>query len=359
MPERSPRRGPRWAATARYTTLLMILVAAVVMAMLLAVSLGAVRVPLSETWRIIAHHVLPGSVTPTFTVIEDRIVWDFRMPRALLGIFVDAGLAIVGAVLQAVVRNPLADPFLLGVSSGASLGAVLVLVLGSRAVGGLGLSAAAFLGSVAALGVVYLLAQRSGRITSARLLLSGVAVAYLFQALFSFVLQQAQSGQVAQQVLFWLLGSLAGARWEILPVPATVLAVGLVVLLTQWRSLNALLAGEEIATSLGINVTRLRGGLFILTSLLVGALVAVSGAIAFVGLIVPHVARLLVGSDHRRVLPVTALTGAAFLLLVDIAARTLDEPEELGLSIVTAIFGVPFFLWLLRRRSTDAPVNAA
>ncbi|MGH3753415.1 MAG: FecCD family ABC transporter permease [Pseudonocardiaceae bacterium] len=358
-PRRSPHRGPRWASAARYTTLLVVLAAAVVLATLLAVSVGAVGVPLPDTWRIIAHHVAPGSVTPTFTTVQDRIVWDFRMPRALLAILVGAGLALVGAVLQAVVRNPLADPFLLGVSSGASLGAVLVLVLGSQAVGGLGLSAAAFLGSLAALGAVYLLAQRSGRITAARLLLSGVAMAYLFQALFSFVLQQAQTGQVAQQVLFWLLGSLAGARWDVLPVPTIVLAAGLVVLLVQWRPLNALLAGEEIAASLGINVTRLRGGLFALTALLVGCLVAVSGAIAFVGLIVPHVARLLVGSDHRRVLPVTALAGAAFLLLADLAARTLAEPQELGLSIVTALAGVPFFLWLLRRRSTDAPVNAA
>ncbi|MGH3917275.1 MAG: FecCD family ABC transporter permease [Pseudonocardiaceae bacterium] len=357
-PRRSARRGPRWAA-ARYTALLVVLAVALLLATLLAVSLGAVRVPLSDTWRVIAHHVLPGSVTPTFTTVEDRIVWDFRMPRALLAIFVGAGLAIVGAVLQAVVRNPLADPFLLGVSSGAALGAVVVIVLGSQVLGGLGLSAVAFLGSLVALGVVYLLAQRSGRITAARLLLSGVAVAYLFQALFSFVLQRAQSGQVAQQVLFWLLGSLAGARWDVLPVPVTVVAVGLVVLLVQWRPLNALLAGEEIATSLGVNVTRLRGGLFVLTSLLVGCLVAVSGAIAFVGLIIPHVARLLVGTDHRRVLPVTALAGAAFLQLVDITARILDEPQELPVSIVTAIFGVPFFLWLLRRRSTDAPVNVA
>ena len=329
-PRRSPHRGPRWAA-ARFTALLAVLAAALVMATLLAVSLGAVRVPLSDTWRIIAHHVLPGSVTPSFTAIQDRIVWDFRMPRALLAIFVGAGLALVGAVLQAVVRNPLADPFLLGVSSGASLGAVLVLVLGAQAVGGLGMSAAAFLGSLVALGVVYLLAQRAGRITAARLLLSGVAVAYLFQALFSFVLQRAQTGQVAQQVLFWLLGSLAGARWDVLPVPAVMLAVALVVLLVQWRPLNALLAGEETATSLGINVTRFRGGLFVLTSLLIGCLVAVSGAIAFVGLIIPHIARLLVGSDHRRVLPVTALAGAAFLQLVDIAARTLDAPQELSL----------------------------
>lgn len=356
-PQTSARRSHGLDA-ARFTALLVALAVAVAVATLLAVGIGAVEVAPAKVWRIVADQLLPGSVAPTFTDIEQRIVWEFRMPRALLALFVGAGLAVVGAVLQAVVRNPLADPFLLGISSGAALGAVLVLVLGSQAVGGLGLSAAAFLGSLVALGLVYALAQRAGRITPARLLLSGVAIAYLFQALFSFVLQMAQTGQAAQQVLFWLLGSLAGARWDVLPVPALVLVVGLAALLVQWRPLNAVLAGEETAISLGVNVSRFRGQLFVLTALLVGVLVAVSGAIAFVGLIVPHVARLLVGSDHRRLLPVTALIGAAFLQLVDLAARTLNEPAELPLSIVTALFGVPFFLWLLRRRSTDASVGA-
>jgi iron complex transport system permease protein len=337
-----------------YAALLVVLATGVLVATLVSVGLGAVEVPLPETARIVAHHLWPGSVEPTFTPVQDQIVWDFRMPRAVLALLVGAGLAVVGTVLQAVVRNPLADPFLLGVSSGAALGAVVVLVLGSQVLGGLGLSAAAFLGGLVAMAVVYLLAQRAGRITAARLLLSGVAVAYLFQALFSFVLQLAQTGRAAEQVLFWLLGSLASARWEMLPLPGVVVVAGLAVLLVQWRPLNALLAGEDAATSLGINVPRFRGELFVLTSLLVGVLVAVSGAIAFVGLIVPHIARLLVGVDHRRVLPVAALTGAAFVQSVDIAARTLNAPAELPLSIVTAVFGVPVFLWLLRRRSTDA-----
>src|SRR5690606_5552338 len=191
---------------------------------------------------------------------------------------------------------------------------------------------------------------RSGRLTPARLVLAGVALAYLFQALYSYVLQQAQSGRAAQQVLFWLMGSLGGARWEMLPIPTVVLLAGVAYLLVQHRPLNALSVGEDSAISLGVNVAFLRVRLFVLTSLLVGVLVATSGAIAFVGLIVPHAARLLVGADHRRVLPVSALLGAVFLQLVDVAARTVAAPQELALSIVTALFGVPFFLWLLRRR---------
>lgn len=320
---------------------------------LAAVGIGAVVVPVDQTWRIIVGHLLPGVTDPVGSAIDDQIIWEFRLPRALLAIMVGSTLALAGAVLQALVRNPLAEPFLLGVSQGASFGAVLVFVLGSLTLGGLVLSAAAFSGALLATALVYLTAQRSGRITPSRLILAGVALAFLFQALYSYVLQKADSGRAAQAILFWLLGSLGGARWDVLAVPAVVLGAGLMVLLVQYRPLNALVAGDETAISLGVDVNRLRVALFVVTSLLVGVVVAVSGAIAFVGLIIPHAARLIVGADHRRVLPVTALLGAIFLQLVDIVARTLDAPTELPLSIVTAVVGVPFFLWLLRRRTPD------
>ncbi|RBQ20640.1 iron ABC transporter permease [Spongiactinospora rosea] len=344
------RRRDASGISGRLWPVVAVLALATVASTLLAVSVGAVSVAPGQVWGIVADRLVPGSVSVAWTPAQAQIVWEFRLPRALLALLVGAGLALVGAVLQALVRNPLADPFLLGVSSGASLGAVLVFVFGTSVLGGLSLSAAAFLGALLALVLVYLLAQRSGRITPSRLLLAGVALAYLFQAAYSYVLQQAQSGRAAQQVLFWLLGSLGGARWEMLPIPAAVLLAGAAYLLFQYRPLNALSSGEESAISLGINVTALRVRLFVLTSLLVGVLVATSGAIAFVGLIVPHAARMIVGADHRRVLPVSALLGAVFLQLVDVAARTVAAPQELALSVVTAIFGVPFFLWLLRRR---------
>ncbi|MGQ0679894.1 MAG: FecCD family ABC transporter permease [Actinomycetota bacterium] len=354
-----PASGSAGLFTGRFsfTTLLIVLVGTVTVSTLLAVGVGAVTIAPGTAAAIIGNRVLPGAFDYSYTAIEDRIVWQFRLPRAIFSLLVGAGLAVVGAVLQAVVRNPLADPFLLGISSGGALGAVLVLVYGSTAVGGLGLSAAAFSGSLFAGGLVYLLAQRSGQITPGRLLLAGVAMAYLFQAIFSYVLQAARTGQAAQQVLFWLLGSLASIRWDDLVLPSVVLGLGLAVLMVRWRGLNALVMGEETAASLGINVTRFRIELFVVTSLLVGVLVALTGAIAFVGLIIPHTARLLVGADHRRVLPVSALIGAGFLQLVDLSARTLKAPAELPLSIVTALFGVPFFLWLLRRRSADASVG--
>lgn len=350
-----PRPSPsiRWSDPVRFSMLLVGLVVVLGAVTLAAVGIGAVVVPVDQTWRIIVGHLLPGVTDPVGSAIDDQIIWEFRLPRALLATMVGSTLALAGAVLQALVRNPLAEPFLLGVSQGASFGAVLVFVLGSLTLGGLVLSAAAFGGALLATALVYLTAQRSGRITPSRLILAGVALAFLFQALYSYVLQKADSGRAAQAILFWLLGSLGGARWDVLAVPAVVLGAGLMVLLVQYRPLNALVAGDETAISLGVDVNRLRVALFVVTSLLVGVVVAVSGAIAFVGLIIPHAARLIVGADHRRVLPVTALLGAIFLQLVDIVARTLDAPTELPLSIVTAVVGVPFFLWLLRRRTPD------
>lgn len=327
-----------------------------VIATIVSVLVGSVWISPARVVGIVAGHLLPGAAEDAATAVHDRIVWQYRLPRAGMAIVVGAGLAVVGAVLQAVVRNPLADPFLLGASSGASFGAVLMIVSGAT-LGGLGLSAAAFAGALAAMVLVYLMARAGGRLTPGRLILAGVALAYLFQAGYSFLLQKANAARAAQSALFWLLGSVAAARWHNLGLPALVLCVGLVALLLQWRALNAVSAGEEMAISLGVEVHRLRGQMFILTSLLTGVLVSVTGAIAFVGLIVPHAARMLVGVDHRRVLPVSALLGAGFLQTADVAARLLDAPQELPLSVVTAVFGVPFFLWLLCRRDNGRMVS--
>lgn len=280
--------------------------AAVLLSVLLATSVGPVSIPASETGRIVLHHVIPGAVAAPADPVFDQIVWQFRLPRALLGVIVGAALALVGCALQATARNPMADPYLLGISSGASFGAVVLLVLGASAVGGLSLSGAAFVGALVAMGLLYVLAQRRGRITPLRFVLAGIALAYLFQALYSYLLLQSEPNET-QGVLFWLLGSLGSARWSDLALPAAALVVGSIVLLLQARSLNSLLVGQETAVSLGLNVNRFRVQMLVLTSLLIGVMVAVSGAIAFVGLIIPHMCRLVVGSNHRRLLPVVAL----------------------------------------------------
>lgn len=325
--------------------LLIGLVVLTLLAMAVAVTLGAVTVPVSTVWRVIGSHLGIGDTAAD--QIDDQIVWSLRVPRALLGFVVGSGLTVAGTVIQAVVRNPLGDPYLLGIVPGASLGAVIVIVAGSDSAGGLSLGAAAFVGAMAAFATTFTLSRQGGRWPPARLILAGVAVGYLLSSV-TFYLQTLATPNQVQRVLFWSLGSVAGARWSDLGLPTVVVAGSTLLLLVQGRRLNALVNGEETAASLGIDVGRFQFQLMAVASLLTGAVVAVAGGIGFVGLMVPHVARMLVGADHRRSLIVGAMMGGVFLLAVDIIARTARRPVELPLGIVTAAVGAPFFLWLLR-----------
>ncbi|NJN19490.1 MAG: iron ABC transporter permease, partial [Oscillochloris sp.] len=286
-----------------------------------AVLIGPVPLAPDLVWRVALYQIAPGSVTPDWEAFQQNIIWAIRFPRVLLGGMVGAGLAVVGATMQALVRNPLADPYLLGVSSGASLGAVAVILLGLSWFGISSLAIAAFLGALLAFGAVYLLALQGGRLTTGRLILSGVAVAYVFSALTNFLIYNADDGEQVHGVLFWMLGGLGGARWDYLGLPALVLGFGTLYLTIQARALNVLSVGEETAATLGVDTSRFRRQTFALTSLLTGTLVAVSGGIGFVGLMLPHMLRLLVGADHRRLLPAAALAGAIFLIWVDVLAR--------------------------------------
>lgn len=313
--------------------------------LLLAISLGTVTLPVGDVWRVIAHHVAGVGGAPD--ALQDQIVWSIRAPRVLLAAVVGAALSVAGVALQALVRNPLADPYVLGVSSGASLGAVLVMGLGSAAAG-LTASGGAFAGALISLVTVFVLAQRSGQLTDSRLILAGVAISYLAMAGTSLVQLRADPTQV-RGILFWLMGSVAGAKWEQLGLPATVMVLAAAFLVLQGRNMNALAVGDDDAAALGVDVHRLRISLLVVGSLLTAVAVAVAGGVGFVGLMVPHAARLVVGSDHRRLLPVAALTGSVFLVLVDLATRTVDRPNEYPITVFTAALGAPFFLWLLRR----------
>ncbi|MFB7631641.1 FecCD family ABC transporter permease [Streptomyces sp. NPDC056149] len=315
-----------------------------------AVALGSVAVPPGEVWRILAHRVVPSLVDADWPRVRETIVLDVRMPRVLLGATVGAGLSVCGMALQALVRNPLADPGLLGISSGAGVGAVLVVVCGVTVFGHYSVSAAAFLGGLAALLIVYALARAGGRMTTVRLILAGVATGQVLSAVASFLIVTSDQAQKAQSALQWMLGGLGGTGWDALWLPAAAVLLGTVALLGTARHLNVLLAGDEAAAALGLDVGRFRALLFVLCALLTGVMVAVSGAIGFVGLMMPHITRLLVGANHRRALPVAALLGAVFLIGADLLARTVISPEEIPVGIVTALAGGPTFLWLMYRK---------
>ncbi|WP_443060133.1 FecCD family ABC transporter permease [Streptomyces sp. NBC_00444] len=319
------------------------------LALTVAVSWGSTSIPPAEVWAVVGRRLTGEAARPG---TDDLIVWQLRVPRALLAALVGAGLGIVGTAVQALVRNPLADPYLLGISNGASLGAVAAIVLGVSAGGalGLGLSGAAFVGALATFALVWTVARRGGGFAPLRLVLAGVAVGQFLSGFTSYLVLQAGDEQQTHSVLFWLMGSLSGASWQLLAVPAVAVPVALVCLQGRARGLNALLMGDETAAGLGVDVTRLRRELFTVTSVLTGVLVAVSGAIAFVALMVPHACRLLVGGDHRRLLPVSALFGALLLVVVDIVCRVAMDTQELPVGVVTSLLGAPALLYLLDRR---------
>lgn len=349
-----PRSRPYPLSGPRYGIGLVVLAVAAVATVVLGVSYGAVVIPPSEVWGLIGDH-LTGTATISDPV-ADQIVWELRLPRVLLALVVGAGLAVSGAVLQTLVRNPLADPYVLGSAEGASTGAVLVIVLGSGAIGGLGVSSAAFIGAVVSLTLVFLLARGRRGYTATRLVLTGVAVGYLFSAA-TGIIQLTADPRELRSVVFWLLGSVAGAQWSDLGIPSLAVVVATLWLALSARTLNALSVGEESAATLGVDVRRLRIELMVVSSILVGTAVAVAGAIGFVGLLIPHAVRMLTGPDHRRVIPMCALAGAVFLGLVDLVARVVVAPSELPLGIFTAALGAPFFLWVMHRTGRRSEVE--
>jgi iron complex transport system permease protein len=251
--------------------------------------------------------------------------------------------------IQAIVRNPLAGPSILGVSSGAATGAVIVMRWGLLGLGAFTLHISAFAGALATLCIVFWVARTGGHMTPTRLVLAGIAMSAVLSALTSLLVLTSPDPQLASRVLFWTLGGFGSAQWKLLPLPVAALVIGLGIMLLQARRLNLLMAGDESATALGLNVHRFRQAMFVLAAALIGVVVAVSGVIGFIGLIVPHIIRFIVGADHRRALPAVALLGASFSIGADLVARTVISPVELPVGIITALVGGPFFIWLLRR----------
>lgn len=321
------------------------------LSVVLVVCIGPVVVAPSHILGIVQEQLGVSAQAASWTQAEAVIVWNVRVPRVLLGVAVGGGLALCGAAMQAVVRNMLADPYILGISGGASTGAAAAILFGVAAgTHQYALPVSAFVGALASALIVFFIARAAGRVTSLRLLLSGVAVGYALSAATSFLIFASDSAEGSRSVMFWLLGSLSLARWDaVLIVALAVAAVTLAMLMSQGRRLDAIAVGDEAALTLGVSPDRTRVGLLVLVALCIGCLVASAGAIGFVGLVIPHLARRLVGPIHSRMLPVTALLGAVFLIWADAFARTVMQPRELPIGIVTAIVGAPFLLLLVRR----------
>jgi iron complex transport system permease protein len=312
--------------------------------MVVAISIGPADITLSDVWLSVGSHLgLPAQ--GTLPVLKDAIVWELRVPRVLAAAGVGAGLSLCGVAIQALTRNPLADPYLLGLSSGASLGAVAFLLAGAALLMPLG----AFLGAAAALGLALVLARMMGSITPSRAILAGLAVSAAAGAMTSLLIFWSSTGDSYREILSWLMGSLAGTTWpDALVATLATLVLSFPILLSA-RALNGLAFGEAAAATLGIDVAATRWLLLTVTALLTGALVSVSGAIGFVGLVLPHLARLSFGAQHQRLLPAAAIGGAIFMVWADTGARMLFSPREIPVGIITALLGTPVFLSVLVR----------
>ncbi|MGY3643160.1 MULTISPECIES: FecCD family ABC transporter permease [Pseudomonas] len=284
--------------------------------------------------------------------IDEGIVWNYRLTRALVAAACGAGLATCGVILQSLLRNPLADPYLLGISAGASTGAVMVALLGVGA-GAISLSVGAFAGAVTAFALVILLARVSGSASgTGQIILAGIAGSQLFNALTAFLITRSASSEQARGIMFWLLGNLGGVRWPSVWLAVPVAVLGLVVCLWHRRALDAFTFGADSAASLGIPVRRVQILLIGCAALVTAVMVSIVGSIGFVGLVIPHAARLLLGTSHARLLPASALGGAVFLIAADVLSRTLIKGQVIPVGVITALVGAPVFaLILVGRRS--------
>lgn len=342
----------RWFVS---TTIFALLIVAILLSVGIALANGQADISIGEVYQILFYKLSNGLYGSIVGLSEANvnIVWFVRAPRVLLSIFVGMGLAISGAVMQAVVQNPLADPYILGISSGASLGATFAILVGfggSALVLQLGLSFGAFVGAGLATILVLVLSSIGGRMTSTKLVLSGTIVSALCSSVSNLIVYLASNAEGMKTVAFWSMGSLASASWNKLTFIVLIVWIVTVFFLSQYRILNTLLLGDEVASTLGVKLTFYRRLYMILAALLTSIIVANSGMIGFVGLIIPHIVRGVSGSDHRLLMPMTALTGALFLIWADVIARATLHGVELPIGIITAIIGAPIFIYIIVKR---------
>ena len=338
----------RLSANSRQWTVTISSLIVLIISLSIAVSVGAVAVPTATVWSVLLNKISPGVLEQTWSQGREAIVWDIRFPRALLAIMVGAGLALVGASLQAVTRNQLADPHLRGISSGGAFGAIYALLHSGLFLGVLTVPLLAFAGALGATVIVLGVTYFADATSADRLVLAGGAVSFAIMAGANGLIFLGDP-RASHTVVFWMLGGLGLAQWDQLIYPLAILVGCGAWLISQSAALNALTVGDETAATLGIPVMRFRLSIFVVGALITGVMVAFSGIIGFVGLMVPHISRMIIGGNYVNVLPASAIIGAIFLLWADITARTIMAPEDIPIGIVTGLVGGIFFVWLLGR----------
>lgn len=331
------------------------LIALLVLSILLSASIGQVEIPLLDTFKILMDRLFHVELAGYAEIPSAyfNVVWMIRFPRALIAAAVGIGLSLCGIVMQAAVENPLADPYILGISSGATLGATFALMVGVGTlplIGQASVSASAFAGALLASFLVLFFANIGGHATGAKLVLSGTVINSMFSAFSNIMIYFANNAQALQNITFWIMGSTASATWSKVPAILVIVALTALFFLTQSNTLNLMLMGEEAATTLGINLTFWRRVYLIIASLITGILVSGCGMIGFVGLVIPHISRAIFGANHRVLTPYTILFGGIFMVLTDLLSRSLVSGSEVPVGIITAALGAPVFLYMLLKK---------
>lgn len=329
------------------------LVGALVVALFWAMSIGTVKVPMTSIYNTVMEQLVSGQPIEgaDYGPVHD-IVWLLRLPRLVLAALVGMGLSVCGVIMQAVVKNPLADPYILGISSGASLGATAAILLGIGVAWGENfVGIAAFIGAfIMSLGVLFI-SNLGGRSNSVKLLLAGMALSAVCGAFSSFIVYFANNKEGMQTIAYWMMGSFAGAKWETLAVIAPIVVLAVLFFWSQSRMLNLMLLGDESALTLGTDLHIYRQLYLLVSALIVGFVVYSAGMVGFVGLVVPHVIRMLVGTDHKKLIPVSALTGAVFLVIADGLCRVIIPRTELPIGILISLIGAPCFVYLMIKKT--------
>ncbi|XZM25805.1 FecCD family ABC transporter permease [Clostridium perfringens] len=329
----------------------VLLILLFISSIILGISFGAVDIPPYDVYRVFLYKVFGIKIGNLDEILNSTlfdIIWGVRMPRVLLGAFAGMALAMVGVIMQATIQNPLGDPYILGLSSGASLGATFSILIGFLGVlSSFGAPLGAFLGALIASIFVYFLARIGGRITPFKMILAGMVISSICSSLTSLIIFLSKDNEGIRTVNFWMMGSLAGAEWSNIVLPIAISVIPLIYFFTQYRNLNLMVLGDETSITLGLNIEKHRKIYMILSSLITGVIVSVCGTIGFVGIMIPHIVRLIFGTDHKTLLPFSALVGAIFLIWADVIARCAITNMELPIGIITSVIGAPFLLWLM------------
>jgi len=329
----------------------LVLLIILILSIGLAVTIGSVNISMKEVYDIILYKLFSiGELSTSAAKID--VIWLIRMPRIVLAIAVGMGLSVVGIVIQSIAKNPLADPYILGISSGAKLGATLAIMLGiGTSLGNSYIGIMGFIGAFTISMLVLKLSNIGGRTNSVKLLLSGIAISSVCSAFSSFIVYITNDAQGIKNITFWLMGSLAGANWNEISFILPIIFIGTLFFMTQYRTLNLMLLGDEVSVTLGTDLHKFRIIYLIITSLMIGIIVYSSGMIGFVGLIIPHIVRIIFGTDHKKIIPIGAMLGAIFLIWADVLSRVIIKGTEVPIGILISMIGAPCFVWLMIKKS--------